>query len=277
MTTYGAKPAEPVNPRPMTRFDAVSAADVRVRPNAAFVGGPKKGKSVQALLYAQGLAASTGWSGRQGGVVLILADHAGDLAVVDDLGQFRVIHVNPNYSATQYFDALDAAINEFHAAVVVTDTLSAFWSGPGGIRAIVDYMSVHDRDRRGKHPQPFDSREAWAQARPKIDLIRSSLLTDRLPDGTGNECLIRVPLVCTLRTPDPDGRLQDFRGEILSDFSQIFTCLPDGVVQAGDRSGVLPAGEPIALDFSDGKLDRRFFEIGLRIGEHYARRYFAEH
>lgn len=108
------------------------ATKQQARARVAFSGPSGSGKTYWALLWAEELAA--------GGKIAVVDTERGSASLYADRFTFDVLQMAPPYHPDRLVEALQAAEQAGYAAVVI-DSLTHFWSGPGGTLEIVDQAS----------------------------------------------------------------------------------------------------------------------------------------
>lgn len=148
----------------------------------AIAGPPGSGKTWTALLLASALAGEAG--------VAVIDTERGSASKYSDLYAFDVLELD-SYHPTTYIEAIADAARAGYGVVVI-DSLSHAWNGPGGLLEIVE--NAKKRDHGG------NSFTAWKDATP---------LQNRLVDA-----LTRAPvhIIATMRTKTEYVLEKDERG-----------------------------------------------------------------
>lgn len=105
------------------------ATKQQARARVAFAGPSGSGKTYWALLWAEELA--------EGGKIAVIDTERGSASLYADRFKFDVLQMAPPYHPDRLVEALDSA-QQAGYGVVVCDSLTHFWSGPGGTLEIVD-------------------------------------------------------------------------------------------------------------------------------------------
>jgi len=108
-------------------FEVRRAAKRKARLRLAIIGASGSGKTLSAILCAQGL----------GGRVVLIDTEQGSGDLYADKAEYEIIPFGPPYSPKRYCEALDAA-EAAGADVIVVDSLSHAWAGEGGVLEIKD-------------------------------------------------------------------------------------------------------------------------------------------
>lgn len=148
----------------------------------AISGPSKSGKTFSALTIAKYLLPN--------GRVCLIDTERGSAAKYAKKFDFNHFEFEPPYHPQRLLDLL-AAAERYEYDIVIVDSLSHLWSGPGGVLEIVN--TITKRDKSG------NSFAAWADATP---------IQNRLYDGL---TAVNAHLICTMRTKtewviEPDDR-----------------------------------------------------------------------
>ncbi len=120
------------------------------------VQGPSgSGKTYSALLVAFGITGD--WS-----KIAVIDTENGSAHLYSDLGEYSVLNLVAPYTPEQYSEAIDLAVNSGFQCLVV-DSLSAEWSGQGGI------LDIHSNI-------PGNSFAAWAKVTPRHNAFVQKIL-----------------------------------------------------------------------------------------------------
>jgi hypothetical protein len=120
------------------------------------VQGPSgSGKTYSALLVAFGITGD--WS-----KIAVIDTENGSAHLYSDLGEYSVLNLVAPYTPEQYSEAIDLAVNSGFECLVV-DSLSAEWSGQGGI------LDIHSNI-------PGNSFTAWAKVTPRHNAFVQKIL-----------------------------------------------------------------------------------------------------
>jgi hypothetical protein len=145
------------------QFVPASKANLRLR--MVIIGGSGDGKSTSALRLAAGIAG--------GGEVLVIDTDNGRANLNADRVAFRTYQLDPPYGGDRYAEAIDAAVSE-RPAVIVIDTVSEehqqmLEDQATALDRVVSRMEKEAK-RRGKHWSEWECRQkmsmsAWAEAK----------------------------------------------------------------------------------------------------------------
>jgi hypothetical protein len=106
----------------------VRASKSEARARVAVTGPSGSGKTFWSLLWATELA--------QGGRIAYIDTERGSASLYADRFNFDVLNFAPPFHPNRLVEALNVAALEY--PVLVVDSLSHFWNGPGGLLEIVD-------------------------------------------------------------------------------------------------------------------------------------------
>ncbi len=141
----------------------VAAVRQALKLRLALVGPPKSGKTMTALRFARKLA------GPQGRILVFDTEHRSVSKYVgtEPGFQFDVIPHVDDYSPETYCQVLElAAQNKYD--VVILDSLSHAWMGPGGVLEIVDAS--------GKKDKGGNKFAGWAEGTPRHRRLIEAIL-----------------------------------------------------------------------------------------------------
>lgn len=131
------------------------AARSRCRIKMALQGPSGSGKTYSALLVAFGLTGD--WS-----KVAVIDSENGSSNLYSDLGEYSVLSLTAPYSPEQYSEAINLAVKSGFECVIV-DSLSAEWSGQGGV------LDIHSNI-------PGNSFTAWGKVTPRHNAFVQTIL-----------------------------------------------------------------------------------------------------
>lgn len=120
-------------------FIVQRATHVRRPLRLTLMGPSGGGKTWTALEIATELARQEG-----GEVVLIDTERRSGALYANDFPPYSVIPFDPPYHPSRYLEACRAAV-EAQAKVIIIDSLSHAWSGPGGLLEEVDKVAARNR------------------------------------------------------------------------------------------------------------------------------------
>ena len=121
----------------------------------ALSGPSGSGKTYSAILIAKGL----------GGPIAMIDTENGSGELYSHLGDYDIALMHPPYHPQKYVKALQAA-EESGYRVVIIDSLSHAWSGPGGV------LDIHDRVSR----KSANSYVAWREVNPHHNQLVEAIL-----------------------------------------------------------------------------------------------------
>lgn len=136
----------------------------------ALAGPSGSGKTYTSLILATALAGEKG--------VCVIDTERGSASKYADAFSFDVIDLE-TYHPNLYIEAIKAAEDAGYGVLII-DSLSHAWNGPGGLLEIVEQIT-----RRGQNKSSFN---AWSEATP---------LQNRLIDTITRA---RLHIICTMRT-----------------------------------------------------------------------------
>lgn len=113
----------------LSKYGIVSAVSAETYVRALITGPTGAGKTYTALLFAMALLNETPVESRRGGVLVIDTEWFTS-AKYANLGDFKVMNWRDEYRPS----SLTIALHDLseHFSIIVVDSLSAFWKGPGG-------------------------------------------------------------------------------------------------------------------------------------------------
>lgn len=150
----------------------------------AFAGPPGSGKTYSALGVAVTLAG-------EGGVALIDTER-GSASKYADIFNFDVLNLDAPYHPDKYIQAIHEA-EQAGYAVLVVDSLSHAWNGPGGLLEIVEGIT--------KRSQSKNSYVSWGEATP---------IQNRLIDAITRA---KLHIIVTMRSKQDYAQEKDERGK----------------------------------------------------------------
>ncbi len=133
----------------------------RIRLREALLGPSGSGKTYTALDHATRLASHFGLK-----IAVIDTEH-GSASKYADRFSFDVVELSL-FAVENYIDAINEAA-EAGYGILIIDSLSHAWSGPGGLLEFVDKTA-----RKMKSPNPY---AAWGEATPKQHQLIETMLT----------------------------------------------------------------------------------------------------
>ena len=121
----------------------------------ALIGPSGAGKTYSALLIAKGLS----------GKIAMIDTERGSGSLYADLANYDVLQINPPFTPQKYVDAIHAAEKAGYEVLII-DSLSHAWSGPGGVLEIQDKVAKSTRN----------SFSAWREVTPQHNLLVDTIL-----------------------------------------------------------------------------------------------------
>lgn len=148
----------------MSEFKLRKAARKQVKLKVGFNGPSGSGKTMSALLFAYGI------TGDWNKIALIDTENE-SASLYSHLGDFQTIPLAPPFSPERYIAAFKACEEAEEIEVVIIDTGSHEWSGPGGCIEINEKLAA--TKFRG------NTWSAWSQTTPRHDAYIQTLLQSR--------------------------------------------------------------------------------------------------
>jgi hypothetical protein len=133
----------------------VKAARNSCKIKMALQGPSGSGKTYSALLVAFGLTKD--WS-----KIAVIDSENGSAHLYSELGDYSVLGLNAPFTPESYIEAVDLAVNSGFKCLII-DSLSAEWSGQGGI------LDIHSNI-------PGNSFSAWAKVTPRHNAFLQKIL-----------------------------------------------------------------------------------------------------
>lgn len=131
---------------------------VKLRLNLSAPSGA--GKTYGALLLAKGLVGS--WD-----KIAVIDTENGSASLYEHLGDFNVIDLAPPFSPERYIQAIDACVSE-GMEVIIIDSSSHEWSGPGGC------LEINEKLAQAKYRG--NTWSAWNETTPRHDAFVQKVL-----------------------------------------------------------------------------------------------------
>lgn len=122
----------------------------------ALMGPSGSGKTYSALRIAKGL----------GGKVAMVDTERGSGELYADLHDYDVLQLHPPFSPDKYIQAIKAAENANYDLLII-DSLSHAWAGPGGVLDIQDRVAKSTRN----------SFSAWREVTPQHNALVDAILS----------------------------------------------------------------------------------------------------
>lgn len=123
----------------VNEFQFVPAQKTQRKARVACIGQAGSGKTMSALLMAQGFTA-TDVPPR---IAVIDTEH-GSASLYSDIVKFDVLRLTPPYTPARYRAACEAAVKAGYEVLVV-DSMSQEWNGEGGILETVDQRKMQNQ------------------------------------------------------------------------------------------------------------------------------------
>lgn len=168
----------------MTENMFQKATRFKVPLKVALTGPSGSGKTYSALLMMRGIV------GKKGRIALIDTE-AGSASLYASLTAFDTLVIDPPFTIERYRDAVQAAIDEGYAGVVI-DSISHAWAGEGGL---LDQKSA--LDARGGN-----SFASWGKITPLHEKFKSMILQ------------ASVHVICTMRSKQDYVLEQNDKGKL---------------------------------------------------------------
>lgn len=131
---------------------------VKLRLNLSAPSGA--GKTYGALLLAKGLVGS--WD-----KIAVIDTENGSASLYEHLGDFNVIDLAPPFSPERYIDAIDACVSA-GMEVIIIDSSSHEWSGPGGC------LEINEKLAQARYRG--NTWSAWNETTPRHDAFVQKVL-----------------------------------------------------------------------------------------------------
>ena len=216
-------------------FEKATKKQAKLR---ADINGPSgSGKTYTALSIGRALV------GSDGKIAVIDTEH-GSASKYADKFDFDVMTIKDNYHPDRLMGAIKEA-DAAHYDLLIVDSLSHFWNGPGGMLELVDY-EVKRQKANGQKPDSF---AAWKS----IDAIYRRTIQSFLSFG-GH-------FICTLRAKTEYEKSTDERGKSVVKKLGMSPEMRNGFEYEFDVEGMLDQDHVLTI----GKtrcpgLDGKFFE-----------------
>lgn len=218
----------------------------------ALFGAAGSGKTLSALLLASGLKSNC--------KIAVVDTENGSAEIYADRANFDVINFSPPYTPDKFIDAIHTAEKEGYDVLII-DTISAMWSGEGGLLDIKQRI-----EKRGSG----NSFTAWAQCTPLFNRFVDAILQSS------------IHIVCTMRSKaeytimkDPNGGIKGIakvgttpiqRGEIDYNFTTVFHLdRENNAVVTKDRTSMFNTTIPFKINEETGKLIAEWLNVGSPI------------
>ena len=127
----------------------------------AIAGPSGSGKTYSALLLAQGL----------GGKIAMIDTESGSGELYANLTEYDVCTLTPPFTPQKYIDAIKAAEDAGYNVLII-DSLSHAWVGPGGL------LEMHDNATRN-NMNKGNSYTAWRDVTPKHNALVDAILQSK--------------------------------------------------------------------------------------------------
>lgn len=215
----------------------------------ALFGAAGSGKTLSALLLASGLKSNCR--------IAVVDTENGSAEIYADRANFDVINFSPPYTPDKFIDAIHSAEKNGYDVLII-DTISAMWSGEGGLLDIKQRI-----EKRGAG----NSFTAWAQCTPLFNRFVDAILQSS------------IHIVCTMRSKaeytimkDSNGGIKGIakvgttpiqRGEIDYNFTTVFHLdRENNAVVTKDRTSMFNTVVPFKITEETGKLISEWLSMG---------------
>jgi hypothetical protein len=215
----------------------------------ALFGAAGSGKTLSALLLASGL--------KEDCKIAVVDTENGSAEIYADRAKFDVINFSPPYTPDKFIDAIHTAEREGYDVLII-DTISAMWSGEGGLLDIKQRI-----EKRGGG----NSFTAWAQCTPIFNRFVDAILQSS------------IHIICTMRSKaeytvmkDPNGGIKGIakvgttpiqRGEIDYNFTTVFHLdRENNAVVTKDRTSMFNTVVPFRITEETGRLIAEWLNVG---------------
>lgn len=215
----------------------------------ALFGAAGSGKTLSALLLADGL--------KKNCKIAVVDTENGSAEIYADRVNFDVINFSPPYTPEKYIEAVHSAEKQGYD-VLILDTISALWSGSGGILDIKQRI-----EKRGNK----NSFTAWSEVTPMYNRFIDTLLQSN------------IHIIATMRSKaeytiqkDEHGGIKGIakigttpimRGEVDFEFTTVFNLdRNNNAVVTKDRTSMFDTTVPFRIDRETGKLIAEWLNVG---------------
>lgn len=141
----------------------------QARLRLALAGPSGSGKTYSALQMATGL----------GGKIAVIDTEHGSASLYADVAEFDVLELHAPYSPERYIEAITAAERDGYSVLII-DSYSHEWTGPGGC------LEINDQIAKAKYKG--NTWSAWNETTPRHRALTDKILTSPLH------------IICTMRS-----------------------------------------------------------------------------
>lgn len=215
----------------------------------AIFGASGSGKTLSALLLADGL--------KKDCKIAVVDTENGSAEIYADRVDFNVINMSPPYTPDKYMSAVQTAEKQGYD-VLILDTISAMWSGSGGILDIKQRV-----EKRGNK----NSFTAWAEVMPMYNRFIDTLLQSNIhviaTMRSKAEYLIQKDEHGGIKGIAKVGTTPIMKGEVDYEFTTVFSLDRDNnAIVTKDRTSLFNTTIPFRIDRETGKLIAEWLNVG---------------
>lgn len=229
------------------KFEKAVRKKARLR--LALTGPSGAGKTYGALRIAKGI----------GGRIAVIDTEKGSASLYSHITDFDVLELAPPFSPERFQEAVQAA-EESGYDVLIIDSITHEWSGPGGCLELVDELA--------KAKYKGNSWSAWNEITPRHRAFLDALLRSRMhviatmrsktetaqTEENGRKKVIKL------------GMKSEQRDGVEYEFTTVLDIVHDGhyATPSKDRTGLF-AGDPKRLDENAGRQLLAWLESGADV------------
>lgn len=215
----------------------------------AIFGAAGSGKTLSALLLADGL--------KKDCKIAVVDTENGSAEIYADRVDFDVINMSPPYTPDKYMDAVQTAEKNGYD-VLILDTISAMWSGSGGLLDIKQRV-----EKRGNK----NSFTAWAEVMPMYNRFIDTLLQSNIhiiaTMRSKAEYLIQKDEHGGIKGIAKVGTTPIMKGEVDYEFTTVFSLDRDNnAIVTKDRTSLFNTTVPFRIDQKTGRLIAEWLSVG---------------